>query len=297
MVEFLERSSAFTEAPCAVVIGCGDMGMGTARALGRRHPLLLVDIDGQRLEAALASLQRDGYVAASYRCDIADPDEVRGLAAALAAGSGVQILAHVAAIGATTLSWRDVLKVDLIGMHLVVQAVEPCFVRGGAAILISSTGSYQCPRDADLERLLDSPLQPDFFDAIVTRLGREPDWLEAYFLAKQGVNRLAQKLAIAWGEREIRALSISPGLIDSTMGRTGGAALPVYDAAGTERRLGSRSEKARKEVPLGRQGRLLEVVAVIDFAASDAASFLNGIDIPVDGGSTAQWRASGVIQR
>lgn len=78
------------------------------------------------------------------------------------------------------------------------------------------------------------------------------------------------------------------------MGRTGGAALPVYEAAETQRRLGSRSEKACKEVPLGRQGRLLEVVAAIDFAASDAASFLTGIDIPVDGGSTAKWRITGL---
>jgi NAD(P)-dependent dehydrogenase (short-subunit alcohol dehydrogenase family) len=62
-------------------------------------------------------------------------------------------------------------------------------------------------------------------------------------------------------------------------------------------RLGSRAEKASLEVPLRRQGSLLEVVAVIDFIASDAASFVNGIDIPVDGGSTAFWRSLGAVER
>jgi NAD(P)-dependent dehydrogenase (short-subunit alcohol dehydrogenase family) len=59
----------------------------------------------------------------------------------------------------------------------------------------------------------------------------------------------------------------------------------------------TRCEKAAREVPLQRQGTVLEVTAVVGFLASDAASFVNGIDIPVDGGSTAMWRASGAIQR
>jgi NAD(P)-dependent dehydrogenase (short-subunit alcohol dehydrogenase family) len=294
MAEFIERTASFAEGPLAVVIGCGDMGMGTARALGRRHPLLVVDVDAERLDQALRTLRSEGYVASGFQCDITDPDRLGALGSSLAGGPGVRALVHVAAVGDAPGGWRQVMQVDLLGMHLVVRAMEPSFVRGAAVVLISSTGSYLCPRDPELEALLDAPLRPGFLDAIAARLGREPDFLEAYFMAKQGVNRLARNLAVAWGEREIRVLSVSPGLIDSTMGRTGGAALPVYEASETERRLGSRSEKARKEVPLGRQGRLLEVVAAIDFAASDAASFLSGIDIPVDGGSTAKWRLTGL---
>jgi NAD(P)-dependent dehydrogenase (short-subunit alcohol dehydrogenase family) len=271
--------------------------MGAARTLGRRHPLLIADIDGDRLERSVAALRREGYSTSGHRCDIADPDEVRGLADALAGGPGVRVLAHVAAVGDAPGGWRQVMRVDLLGAHLIAQAVGPYLVRGGVAIFVSSTGSYQCPRDRRIEALLDSPLRPDFFEALLEVFGREPHFLEAYFMAKQGLNRLAQKLAIAWGEREVRSLSISPGLIDSTMGRTGGVALPVYDGAGGKKRLGSRSEKARLEVPLGRQGTLIEVTSVIDFVASDAASFLNAVDIPIDGGSTAMWRDRGVIDR
>lgn len=296
MTEYAERAAYVMDAPVALIIGCGDMGMGCARMLGRASPLLLTDIDEQRLNQSLAVLQREGYEAAGLRCDIADHDDVAKLAQRLECTKGVKALAHVAAIGDTPGGWRAVLRVDLRAVHLVARAVEPYMVRGGVAIFISSTGSYRCPVDPLIEALIDDPFQPGWLDRFPEVLGAEPDFLAAYFMAKQGMNRLAQRLAIEWGEREVRALSISPGLINSTMGRTGGKSLPVYDGSG-DKRLVSRGEKALREVPLGRQGSVLEVTAVVGFLASDAASFVNGIDVPVDGGSTAKWRATGEIKR
>lgn len=296
MAEFGERVSYVMNSPVALIIGCGDMGMGCARVLGRSSPLLMVDIDAQRLEQSIAVLRHEGYVAEGFQCDISDPEQVAALAARLGEGKGVKVLAHVAAIGDTPGGWRAVLRVDLLAVHLIARAVEPHMVRGGVAIFISSTGSYRCPVDPRIEALIDDPFQPDWLDRFPEVLGSEPEFLPTYFMAKQGMNRLAQRLALEWGEREVRALSISPGLINSTMGRTGGSALPVYDGSG-EARLVTRSEKAAREVPLLRQGSVPEVTAVVAFLASDAASFVNGIDVPVDGGSTAKWRASEEIDR
>jgi NAD(P)-dependent dehydrogenase (short-subunit alcohol dehydrogenase family) len=295
MTGFVERQPYHALGACALVIGCGDMGMGCARALGKRHPLLIADRDAERLSRSVDALCAEGFVARGIACDIVDADDVSRLAEELGRGSGVRVLAHVAAVGNAPGGWREVMNIDLVGAHRIANAVAPHMVRGGAAVLISSTGSQRSRRSPELDGLLDNPFRLDFEDALIRALGGEPDFLEAYFMAKRGVNRLARKLAIDWGDREVRAVSISPGLIDSTMGRTGGTALPVYD--GGEMRLGSRAEKAALEVPLRRQGSLLEVVAVVDFVASDAASFLNGIDIPVDGGSTAFWRSLGGIER
>lgn len=296
MAEYRERTASYVDAPLVLIIGCGDMGMGCARVLGKRAPLMLVDIDEARLEQSLAVLRHEGYTAKGHRCDISDPAQVTRLGRVLAGTAGVRTLAHVAAVGNTPGGWRRVMEVDLIGAHLIAHAVGPHMMPGGAAILISSTGSYQCPVDAELEALIDAPLEPAFLDRYIAKLGYEPDFLEAYFVAKQGMNRLAQRLALEWGTRDVRVVSLSPGLIDSTMGRTGGSALPVYDGQPSQA-PGSRSEKAAKEVPLGRQGTLLEITAVVEFLASDAASFISGIDIPVDGGSTAKWRSTGVIGR
>lgn len=223
MTQFVERTGYVMDSPVALIIGCGDMGMGCARVLGRASPLLMVDIDSGRLEQSLAVLRHEGYVADGFKCDIADTAQVSALADRLSSTRGVKVLAHVAAIGNTAGGWRSVMLVDLLAVHLVARAVEPHMVRGGVAIFISSTGSYQCPVDPRIEALIDDPFQPGWLDKFPEILGHEPEFLPSYFMAKQGMNRLAQRLALEWGEREVRSLSVSPGLIDSTMGRTGGA--------------------------------------------------------------------------
>ncbi len=296
MPENGEHNAFYAARPVSLIVGCGDMGMGCARVLGKRRPLLLVDIDEGRLASSLEALETEGYAVSGRQCDITDPGQVEVLGKELSAGPGVAVLAHVAAVAGAAISWRRVMEVDLIGAHLVANAIAPSMVSGGVAVLISSTGSYQCPVDTALESLLDDPLQAGFPDLLAEAFGREPDFLEAYFMAKQGVNRLARRLALEWGPRQIRAVSVSPGLIDTSMGRTSGKKTPLFDGEGNKR-LVTRAEKATAEVPLRRQGTVLEITDVVGFLASDAASFINGIDIPIDGGSTARLRSLGLIQR
>jgi len=293
MTGYLERKAYYAEAPVALIIGCGGLGTSIARALGRRHPLLICDLDGERLDRTIETLRMDGYVAAGYRCDITDPKQTHALGDTLALGAGVRVLAHVAAVGMSIRDWRKMMAVDLSGVHLIAEAAGPHMVRGGVAIFISSLASYLPAIDPRLEALLGDPLKPTFLDELVKVLGEEPNFDDTYSHAKLGVNLLAEKLAIQWGPKEVRALSLSPGMIDSPMARAEGPTLPSHD--GTNARV-SRGDKAR-EIPLGRQGTLVEITNVVDFLASDQASFLNGIDIPVDGGHRAVWRSRRVIQR
>jgi NAD(P)-dependent dehydrogenase (short-subunit alcohol dehydrogenase family) len=293
MPENVETSAYFAETPVVLVIGCGGLGMSIARALGKRSALLLVDIDQVQLDRSIAALTQEGHVVRGHRCDITDPAQTRALGEALAKGPGVRTLAHVAAVGMSIGDWRRMMAVDLLGAHLVAEAVGPRMVAGGAGIFISSLASYLPRRDPALEALLDAPLEPRFLEALAQHCGQEPDFDWTYNFAKLGVNRLVERLAIEWGPRQVRAVSVSPGMIDSPMARAEGATLPSHD--GTEARV-SRREKAR-EIPLGRQGSMLEITSVVAFLASDGASFLNGVDIPVDGGHRAVWRKTGVIER
>lgn len=293
MTDYVERTAYFARAPIVLVIGCGGLGTSIARALGRRSALLIVDLDQERLDQAVADLTLDGYTVSGHRCDITDPAQTAVLGEKLGQGPGVRVLAHVAAVGMTIGDWRKMMAVDLVGAHLVAEAVGPHMVAGGAAVFISSLAAYLPARDARLDALLDAPHHDDFLGALAEVHGAEPDFDWTYNYAKLGVNRLAERLAIEWGPRQVRALSLSPGMIDSPMARVEGASLPSHD--GTEARV-SRSEKAR-EIPLGRQGSMLEITSVVEFLVSDAASFLSGIDIPVDGGHRALWRARGVTER
>jgi NAD(P)-dependent dehydrogenase (short-subunit alcohol dehydrogenase family) len=277
----------------ALVIGCGGLGSSIARALGRRHPLVMVDIDADRLGAVVAGLTLEGYTVSGETCDITDPAQTAGLGAKMAQGSGIRVLAQVAAVGKSVGSWRKMMEIDFIGARLVADAVGPHMVRGGAAILISSLASYLPPNKPAIDAALRDPLAPGFFDVLAKAIGYEPDAEEAYNYAKLGINRLAEQLAVEWGPRGVRAVSLSPGMIDSPMARAEGDTLPSHD--GTDSRM-TRADKAQ-EIPLGRQGSILEITNVVDFLASDGASFLTGIDITVDGGHRAAWRGRGVISR
>lgn len=283
----------FAEAPVALVIGCGGMGTSVARALGKRHPLLIADIDGKRLAETIDALTVEGYVATGQQCDITDAAQTQALGEVLAKGSGARALVHVAAVGKSIGDWRRMMEIDLLGARYVANAVGPHMVRGAAGVFISSLASYLPKADPALDALLDDPLKPGFLDKLEAYHGSPPDFDWAYNYAKLGINRLAERLAVEWGPREVRALSLSPGMIDSPMARAEGETLPAHD--GSEARK-TRADKAR-EIPLGRQGFILEIAKVVDFLVSDDASFLNGIDITVDGGHRAAWRRAGIISR
>ncbi len=288
-----ELVSPWAKGPVALIIGCGGMGMSIARALGQRHPVLMVDIESGRLNSAVETLLHEGYTASGRQCDITSVADVAALGALLGKGPGVRALAHVAAVGKSIGDWRRMMEIDLFGAVHIAQAVAPHLVRGAAAIFISSLASYLPPADPKLDAMLDDPLAPGFLDALEAYHGREPDFDWTYNYAKLGVNRLAERLARDWGPLEARANSLSPGMIDSPMARAEGDTLPSHD--GSEARL-SRKDKAR-EIPLGREGSILEITKVADFLLSDGASFLNGIDITVDGGHRAVWRHTGIISR
>ena len=94
--------------------------------------------------------------------------------------------------------------------------------------------------------------------------------------AKAGVDALTRNLAVEWGRRGIRVNAIAPGLIEDTEGMRRLVPEPV-------------KEKLRQRVPLGRFGLIADIEMAAVFLCSDAASFINGAVLVVDGG---QWLAA-----
>ncbi|MDX2937405.1 SDR family oxidoreductase [Streptomyces ipomoeae] len=99
----------------------------------------------------------------------------------------------------------------------------------------------------------------------------------AYPWAKHGVARFARREAVRLGPVGARVCSLAPGIIDTPQGRQE-AAEPTS------------MQRLIDVTPLGRTGRSKEVAAVVAFMLSDEASFLNGIDILLDGGVLAAVR-------
>lgn len=227
--------------------------MGTAvaaRLAARGRPLLAVDRD---------------------TCDITSAEDVAALVDQVdALGS----LVVTAGLSPTMDDGRRIVSVNLVALESVLRAFEPKLVPGSVAVVFASMAAHQIPVDPAIDAIIDDP------STCLDRLG-ELGLLDhsglAYAVSKRGVIRLVERLAKPWGARGARIVSVSPGVIDTPMGRL------EYDNQPVMADMVAASG-------LARQGRADEVAAVAVFLASDEASFITGTDVLVDGGVIASQR-------
>jgi NAD(P)-dependent dehydrogenase (short-subunit alcohol dehydrogenase family) len=268
-------------AGAVVVTGAGgDIGLACARALAGRGSLLLQDLDERRLANARQALAGAGISAQTIAGDLCDPAHLAVLARAVAGAGGLRALAHTAGLSPTMADARRIFEVDLSATVRLIDALLPELLPGAAAVLIASQAGHFAGAAATpaIDAILDAPLADDAHArlvAIAGALASEPGG--AYGLAKRGVQRLAVARAAAFGAAGARIVSLSPGLIDTGMGRAErGAHAAATDVILAKTAIG------------GRMGRPAEIASVVAFLCSDAASFVTGVDLLVDGGSTSQ---------
>lgn len=96
----------------------------------------------------------------------------------------------------------------------------------------------------------------------------------AYCASKAAIISITKTLAAEWGEYNINVNSISPTVILTELGKKAWA--------------GEVGDQFRKKIPVGRFGYPEEVAAVALFLASDASNLINGENVVIDGGYTAQ---------
>ena len=99
----------------------------------------------------------------------------------------------------------------------------------------------------------------------------------AYSVAKAGVHALVKNLAIELAADKIRVNAIAPAVIET----------PIYDTFLTSEQIKALLPTFDAFHPLGRNGQVEDVAEALLFLASDRASFITGVVLPVDGGVTA----------
>lgn len=99
----------------------------------------------------------------------------------------------------------------------------------------------------------------------------------AYTAAKGGVNQLVRSLAIEWADNDIRVNAFAPGYIDNVMEGTEGYRLPPEED----------KQHLSNVIPMKRRGKPEELIGPVIFLASEAASYVTGAILMVDGGYSA----------
>ncbi|HYM73013.1 MAG TPA: SDR family oxidoreductase [Stellaceae bacterium] len=216
-----------------------------------------IDIDIQSAEETARLVREAGGEAIAQHCNVADEAETHAVTMAAQAAFGrLDILVSGAAphdpggtvVDTPLAEWQMVVDINLTGAFLLSKAALPYMIEGGGGSIIF----------------------------IASQLGRVGSAGRAAYCATKGaLIQLAKVIAIDHAAQNVRANALSPGAVETQR---------------TLKRYGSFAEAGEK---LGakhltqRLGRPEELAQAAVFLASDAASFVTGSDLLVDGGYTA----------
>ncbi|MEE2032007.1 SDR family oxidoreductase [Rhodococcus chondri] len=263
-----------------VVIGVGGMGLAIARRVGSGRALVLADFDETTLDAAAETLRGEGHNVTARVVDVSDRGSVVSLADAAAALGRVTHVAHTAGLSPEQAPTEAILRVDLLGVAIVLDEFGRVVADGGAGVVIASMGGHMVGFTADQESVLAATPTDD----LLALSFLEPEALgnpgAAYALAKRANVLRVQAAAAAWGERGARINSISPGVISTPMGQQ------ELSGESGQRMRGMIAMSATK-----RLGTPDDIASAAAFLLDPGSGFITGTDLLVDGGVVAAVRA------
>ena len=254
----------FTGQVAVVTGGASGIGEACVRVLAEAGARVVV---ADRNEAAARALA-DAVGGIALALDVGEESSVDALVAAVQVQCGVpQVLVNSAGVLQRTLppeeltmrEWDFVARVDLRGTYL-------CCARFGAAMAQRGSGAI-------------------VNIASVAGMGSGP--LHSYGPAKAGVINLTECLAAEWGPKGVRVNAVSPGFTQT----------PALEKGITTRTLAA--DAMSTNAALGRLIAPREIANAVAFLASDRASAITGINLPVDAGYrvAVPWASYGGLRR
>jgi NAD(P)-dependent dehydrogenase (short-subunit alcohol dehydrogenase family) len=269
-----------------VVTGAGGaMGAAGAGALAAgTDVLLLTDVDKRRLDAAAEAVEAAGDAAVvQLVADLAEPEAPAEIAGHAATLGDLHALVHTAGLSPAMAGWRDVLRVDLVAVARLLDEFLASVGPGSVAVCVASIAGHLGAFDPTMDALLDDALAPDLEAKYAAAAGADADPGATYRLAKRAVIRCCAAAAVPWGARGGRVVSLAPGLIDTAMGRLELEHNPIKLWMAEHTPVGAGRGDTSSVLP----GRTDDVADAIAFLCSDAAAFISGCDLRVDGGLVA----------
>lgn len=241
----------------AIVTG-GSRGLGKEMAEGLAEAGASVVICARReswLEPTLAEFREKRFRVEGVICDVSKPQDIETVVNETVDVFGkIDILINNAGISWGEMpedmpleKWQQVIDVNLTGCFLFAQAVGREMLRQGSGSIINITS---------ISGMTSSANGPFY---------------AGYVASKAGLIGLTRELAASWGRKGIRVNAIAPGFFHS---RLADAVIDIYERS------------IQENNPIARIGNEGELKGAAVFLASDAASYITGQTIVVDGGMT-----------
>src|SRR5580658_7690563 len=245
----------------ALVTGASrGIGRATAVALAEAgaHVLVHYGSSKQEAESLVAEIRRKGGCADAIAADLGAPEGVTLLAEQTRAivGNRLDVLVLNAGISKsarvadyTVADFDSLFAINVCGPFFLVQQLLPVLGEGSSIVVISSLGAH----------------------SVVGKPGLDNPSILAYASTKGVLETLVRNWAAILGPSGIRVNAVAPGVIDTDMSNF------TKTETGREVALGMQALK--------RLGKPEDIADVVAFIASDAARWVTGASIPVDGGS------------
>lgn len=240
----------------ALITGASSgIGRATAELFGECGASIAVTYHKNRAgaDATVAAISGGGGRAIAIQADFTNSPEIARTVAEVEEKLGkIDILVNNAGslverlktLDLTEQRWAEVMDLNATSAFFAAKAVVPKMLENGGGVIINVT-------------------------SIAARNGGAPGSIH-YSSAKAAMLTMTKGLAKEFAQAGIRVNAVSPGVIDT----------PYHETFTTAETM----ENLRKAIPMGREGRPDEVASVIAFLASDAASYLCGETVEVNGG-------------
>lgn len=255
--------SMFSVQDRVVLVSGGSRGIGRSLAEGfveRGARVVIASRDAATLEQTAREISKGAHPVTPVVCDVAQPDQISKMVDTVAEKLGrIDVLLNVAGINVrkrveeyTVEEFDKILDINLKGAFLVAQQV-------GRKMIAQGQGG--------------SLINIDSLNSFRPLKGVQP-----YAMSKAAVSAMTRGMAMEWGEHGIRVNAIAPGFIltDLTKKLWSDPTMQAWNDA---------------NCPMKRLGQPEDLIGTAVFLSSDAAKFLTGQVIYVDGGITCgmQW--------